>query len=162
MPSELRESLNQAICNEIDAALDRIAHCVGQLTDEQVWQRPPNSLNAVANLLLHLSGNVKQMLADNLTGTPDTRDRPTEFSSRAGTPKAELLHHLTDIVQQAKAAFRSASDERLTRDTRVNTFDLSGLEATVRCVAHFRGHTQEIIHMTRAMLGDKYQFAGAR
>jgi hypothetical protein len=25
-------------------------------------------------------------------------------------------------------------------------------------ISHFRGHTQEIIHMTREMLGEKYKF----
>ena len=65
-------------------------------------------------------------------------------------------------VKRAREAFLGASDERLAEVTRVNTFDLTGISAAVRCVAHFRGHTQEIIHMTREMLGDQYQFAGPR
>jgi hypothetical protein len=162
MPGELRDALNHAICDELDAALGRIAHCVNQLSEEQVWQRPPAGLNAVGNLLLHLAGNVKQMIADNLTGAPDTRNRPAEFAARDATPKAELLRRLTDAVQQAKAAFAAASDERLARVVRVNTFDLTGVAAAVRCAAHLRGHAQEIIHMTRAMLGDAYQFAGPK
>ncbi len=28
-------------------------------------------------------------------------------------------------------------------------------------VPHFRGHTQEIVHMTRLQLGDAYKFAWA-
>ena len=65
-------------------------------------------------------------------------------------------------VQQARTAFLGATDERLAQVSRVNNFDLTGIAAAVRCVSHFRGHTQEIIHMTRELLGDKYQFAGPK
>lgn len=162
MSTELRTALDHAIADELDAALSRIVHCVNQLSEEQIWWRPPQGTNAVGNLLLHLTGNVKQVIADNLTGAPDTRDRPAEFASRDQVPKAELLRRLTEVVQHAKTAFAGASDERLAQVKRVNNFDWTGVQAAVRCVAHFRGHTQEIIHMTRELLGDKYQFAGAK
>ena len=48
--------------------------------------------------------------------------------------------------------------KRLARVTRVNNFDLTGLQAAVRSVAHLRGHAQEIIRATRefvvGMAGD--------
>jgi hypothetical protein len=162
MSTELRSALNDAIRDELDGALSRIEHCVNQLSDEQVWWRPPQGMNAIGNLLLHLAGNVKQVIADNLMGAPDTRDRPAEFAARDAIPKAELLRRLTESVQMAKAAFVDATDERLARVVRVNNFDWTGIQAAVRCVAHFRGHAQEIIHMTRELLGDKYQFAGPK
>jgi Protein of unknown function (DUF1572) len=162
MSSELREALNHAVGDELDAALGRIEHCVNQLSAEQVWLRPPNGLNAVGNLLLHLCGNVKQAITDNLSSAPDTRNRPAEFSSREAIPNAELLQRLTDVIQQAKSAFRAASDQRLAQVVRVNNNDWTGVQAAIRCLAHFRGHTQEIIHMTRTILGDQYQFAGPK
>lgn len=162
MSDSLRSALNAAICDELDAALSRIAHCVNQLSQEQVWWRPPQGMNAIGNLLLHLAGNVQQMLVANLTGAPDTRNRPAEFASREPVAKEELLAKLTAAVQQARTAFQGASDERLAQVARVNNFDLTGIAAAVRCVSHFRGHTQEIIHMTRELLGDKYQFAGPK
>ncbi len=119
-------------------------------------------MNAIGSLLVHLAGNVKQMIADNLMGTPDTRNRPAEFATRETTPKADLLSRLSDAVSLAKSAFIDSTDERLAEVTRVNNNDMTGIQATVRCVAHLRGHTQEIIHMTRELLGDKYQFAGPK
>ena len=41
-------------------------------------------------------------------------------------------------------------------------YDYTGLQAVIRSMAHFRGHTQEIIHITRAILGEKYDYAGPR
>ncbi|MCI0703566.1 MAG: DUF1572 domain-containing protein [Planctomycetia bacterium] len=162
MSDTLRSALNHAISDELDSALSRIAHCVNQLTDEQVWWRPPAGMNAIGNLLLHLAGNVKQMIVSNLGGERDDRNRPAEFATREMIPKAELLRGLTDVATHAKAALAAVSDGRLVEVKRVNNFDLTGLQAVIRSVAHFRGHTQEIIHMTRELLGDKYQFAGPK
>lgn len=160
--SELRTALNHALCDELDAALSRIRHCVDQLSEEQVWHRSPNGLNAVGNLLLHLEGNVTQVITNNLQGLPDTRFRQGEFDAREPVAKAELLRRLTAAVGHAKAAVEAAGDERLAQVVRVNNNDWSGIQAAVRSISHFRGHAQEIIHMTRELLGDAYQFAGPK
>lgn len=162
MAEDLRSALNHALCDELDSALSRIAHCVNQLTEPQVWWRPPEGTNAIGNLILHLTGNVRQMITANLTGAADTRDRPAEFAARDAGPKAALLAALTDAVARAKDAIASASDTRLCEQRRVNTFDWTGIQACVRSISHFRGHTQEIIHITRTILGDRYEFAGPR
>lgn len=162
MAEDLRAALNHAVRDELDAALSRIVHCVGQLTDAQVWSRPPAGTNAVGNLILHLTGNVRQIVANNLTGAPDTRDRPAEFAARDAVPKDALLRALTEAVAEAKSALVGATDEQLVSMRRVNNFDWTGIQAVVRSVAHFRGHAQEIIHITRTILGDGYQFAGPR
>jgi hypothetical protein len=139
-----------------------LAHCVGQLSEEQVWARPGHDLNAIGNLILHLTGNVRQLIVCGVGGEPDDRDRPAEFAARGPIPKAELLRRLSEIVDRAKATVALTNAESLCHVRRVKTNDWTGLQAIVRSVAHFRGHTQEIIHMTRAMLGDRYKFAGQR
>ena len=160
--SDLRSALTFAICDELDSALSRIAHCVNQLSDEQVWWRPRADMNSIANLMLHLTGNVRQIFVSSIGGEADIRDRQAEFDTRKPLPKAELLGALTDTVTRAKAAFAAASADELCRMRQVNKFDWTGMQAAVRCAAHFRGHTQEIIHLTREILGEKYQFAGPR
>jgi hypothetical protein len=37
--------------------------------------------------------------------------------------------------------------------------EVTGVEAAVDSVAHFRGHAQEIVHVTRTLLGERYRFA---
>jgi hypothetical protein len=162
LSTDLRSALNHALCDELDSAFGRIEHCVNQLSEEQVWWRPPHGLNAIGNLLLHLTGNVKQMIADNLAGVTSTRDRPAEFAARDKIPKAELLGKLAAAVRAARDAIGAAGDERLTRVVHFNGNDWTGIQAAVRSVAHFRGHAQEIIHTTREILGDAYQFAGIK
>jgi Protein of unknown function (DUF1572) len=160
--SDLRSALTFAICDELDSALSRIVHCANQLSDEQLWWRPRADMNSIANLILHLTGNVRQLIVINLTDGVDNRDRPAEFAARDILPKAELLGRLTETVIRAKAAFAAASVEDLCRSRQVNKFEWTGLQAVVRSVAHFRGHTQEIIHLTRDILGEMYQYAGPK
>jgi len=160
--NELREALNNALCDELAAALGRIAHCVGQLSDEQVWSRPAPAMNSIGNLMLHLAGNVRQLIVAGVGDDPDIRDRQTEFDARGPIPADELLGNLLLTVKKAREAIVSVPDERLLTMIPIKRYDLNGIEAIVRSVSHFSGHAQEIIHMTRMILAEKYEFAGPR
>lgn len=162
MPDNLREAMNEALCDELAAALGRVAHCVGQLSDEQVWSRSRPDLNSIGNLILHLNGNVRQLILSGVGDQPDDRDRPGEFATRTSIPSDELLGQLVTTVRRAQETIRSASSKALCEAIRVKKYEWTGLQAIVRSIAHFRGHAQEIIHMTRELLGNKYEFAGPR
>ena len=162
MTTDLRNALTHAIGDELDAALSRIAHCLSQLSEEQVWSRERPDMNSVGNLVLHLTGNVGQLIVSGIGGVADTRQRQAEFDARGPVPKATLLAGLTEVVGRAKAAFAAAEDAVLCSPITVGKYDWTGMQAVVRCVAHFRGHAQEIIHMTRALVGEAYQYAGPR
>ncbi|HEV3385243.1 MAG TPA: DUF1572 family protein [Gemmata sp.] len=154
--------LSHAFADELDSALSRIKHCLDQLTDEQIWWRPRSDMNSIGNLVLHLNGNVRQLIISTVGGEPDDRDRPAEFAARNVIPKSVLLEQLGKTIESAKSVISRASLEELCRVRRIREFDWSGLQAIVRSVAHFRGHTQEIIHQTRTILGEQYRFAGQR
>jgi hypothetical protein len=160
--TDLRNALTRAIHDELDAALGRIVHCVSQLTDEQVWSRERADMNSIGNLVLHLTGNVGQLIVSGIGGVADTRQRQAEFDARGPVAKEDLLAGLSAVVGRAKLAFADASEEALCSPIAVGKYDWTGMQAVIRCVAHFRGHAQEIIHMTRALIGEAYQFAGPR
>src|SRR5207248_6245663 len=102
MPDELLSAVTHALAEELNAAFGRVAHCVGQLTDEQLWWRPRPDMNAIGNLVLHLAGNVQQMIVGSVGGAPDTRDRPAEFAARGPVSSDELLGKLLTAVRKAK------------------------------------------------------------
>ncbi len=52
---------------------ERIAACLDHLTNEQVWTKGHANENAIGNLVLHLSGNVRQWIVASLGDAPDTR-----------------------------------------------------------------------------------------
>jgi hypothetical protein len=155
---EVALAVTHAARQRLAEALGKIRHCLDQLTDEQVWWRPHPSQNSIANLLLHLGGNVQQWLVAGLSGAPDQRDRPREFAERDGISKAELLRRLAETVARADAVLAGLDAASLLAPRRIQGFDVNGVEAIFDSVPHFQGHTQEIIYVTRLLLGDAYRF----
>src|SRR5689334_16459965 len=86
VPAAPDEHWVAAVCHaaaaELADALRMIQHCCGQLSDGQIWWRPNESMNSIGNLLLHLTGNLRQWVVSGLGGTADTRNRPAEFAAR--------------------------------------------------------------------------------
>ena len=89
-------------CEELDTALRLINHCVNQLTDDQLWWRPSESMNSTANLLLHLCGNLRQWIVSGAGGTADGRERQKEFDARSSAPKTELRARLAGVCQRSE------------------------------------------------------------
>jgi uncharacterized damage-inducible protein DinB len=156
---ELAAAVGRAADDEMNDALKRIRHCVDQLSDEQVWSRDRPGMNSIGNLILHLCGNVRQWIVAGIGGTADIRDRPAEFAERGPIAKTELLRRLEGIVADATAVLARQTAADWLRTRRIQGYEVTGLAALLNTVPHFRGHTQEIVHMTRQRLGDAYQFA---
>jgi len=142
----------------LDECFRKIAHCLEQLSDDQIWWRPHESLNSIGNLCLHLTGNLRQWVLSGLGGAEDVRHRPAEFAERGPLPREQLLDRLSAVVTEAKGvlAGRTAGDMLAVR--RIQGFDVTGWKGLLHTVPHFQGHTQEIIGLTRQQLGDGYRF----
>src|SRR5215510_2596413 len=158
---ELASVVGTAAAHELDSALNRIKHCLGQLNDEQVWRRSQPSLNSIGNVILHLCGNLRQWIVAGIGGAADMRDRPAEFAERGPIPKADLLRKLDTVVGEAKEVLGKLTARQLLEARRIQGFDVTGLAAIFDSVPHFRGHTQEIVSLTRLQLGDAYKFSWA-
>src|SRR5262249_53880200 len=117
------------------------------------------SLNSIGNRILHLCGNVRQWIVAGLGGAADSRDRPAEFAERSTIPKEELLGRLEAVVGEARAVLARQTGRQLLAAPPIQGFDVTGLAAIFDSLPHFRGHTQEIIHLTRLQLGDAYKLA---
>jgi len=157
-PDDLSKSLTSEAFAELSNAWRKIQHCLAQLDDEQLWNRPNGDLNSTANLLLHLRGNLTQWILSGLGGAPDVRTRPQEFSERGPIPRDELIAGVEATIESVKRVLESLDSAELLRRRRIQGFDVSGTQAIFETVAHFRGHSQEIVHMTRRLLGDSYRF----
>lgn len=158
---ELAALVGAEAAKEMASALSRIKHCLNQLTDEQIWWRPQESMNSIGNLVLHLAGNVRQWIVSGIGGARDVRNRPAEFSERGPFAKAELTKKLDEVVHGAKSILERLKSQQLLAVRRIQGSDMTALAAIWNSVPHFRGHTQEIVHMTRMLLGSAYQFAWA-
>jgi hypothetical protein len=156
--NDVTHEVAQLSCECLDGSMARIRHCISQLSEEQVWWRPQESMNSIGNLVLHLTGNVRQWIVSGIGGAQDIRKRPKEFSERGPIPPDTLLSQLQVVVDDAKNALLGASTESMLSPRRIQGFNVDGFGVLFECIPHFKGHTQEIICLTRMQLGDKYKF----
>ncbi len=136
----------------------RIATCLGRLTEEQVWARGGDNENAVGNLVLHLSGNVRQWIVAGVGGRPDTRDRDAEFDARGGVTTPVLMERLGAAVEDAAAVMTAVTADRLAERITVQKYEVSVLEAIYHVVEHFALHTGQIIFATKMLTGEDLGF----
>jgi hypothetical protein len=113
-------------------------------------QREAESMNSIGNLM-HLCGNVWQWIVAGIGDEKDTRQRPKEFSERGPIPITKLLRRLDEAVANVQKVLVRASASDPMRTRCIQRFDVNGLEAIFDSAPHFRGHTQEIIHITRSI-----------
>jgi hypothetical protein len=134
----------------------RVETCIDKLTPEQIWTRHAENENAIGNLMLHLSGNVRQWILHGVGGEPDHRQRDTEFASRGGLSPAELKVLLRSTVDAACGVIRSA--DRLEERRMIQKYDVTVIEAILHVVEHFSGHTAQIIFITKFLTGEELGF----
>ena len=139
---------------------DRIEECLGRLNEEQIWTRGTENENAVGNLVLHLSGNVRQWIVAGVGGKPDVRDRDGEFAARAGVTAPELAALLRGVVEEAAGMLERLDTGRLMDPLAVQSYDVTILEAVYHVVKHFSGHAGQIIFATKLLSGEDLGFYG--
>src|SRR5436190_20590755 len=93
--------------------LPKLEKCVELLNDEQIWWRANSSSNSIGNLLLHLSGNIRQWIVVGLGGTTDTRDRDAEFAHRDVISGEKLVELLKQTVHEADATLAAFDRDKL-------------------------------------------------
>ena len=129
--------------------LPKIERCVTLLTHEQIWWRANPASNSIGNLLLHLSGNVRQWIVVGLGGAVDSRDRDAEFAQREVIPPDELLTRLRDTVREADQTLDNFDHERLLDQFTIQGLEVSALAAIMHVVEHFSMHTGQIILLAK-------------
>jgi uncharacterized damage-inducible protein DinB len=132
----------------------KIERCLEQLGDDDIWWRPNEASNSIGNLVLHLCGNVTMWLIGGVGGRPFERNRQQEFDERGRIPAAELLGRLRAVIEQADEVLLSLDDRSLMGRRRIQSYDVTVLEAVYHVVEHFGMHTGQIILLSKARTGE--------
>jgi len=136
----------------------RITGVINQLSDEDLNWRPNAECNSITNLILHICGNLRQRYGHNITGEPDTRDRPAEFDTSAQRTKTQLLASMEEAF-----ALVDATLARLPMPVLFDTTDIRGesrsiLDIIASSSAHTAEHLGQIIYIAKIRLGPRYQY----
>ena len=149
--------------DRMDASCRLIRHCANQLDEDQFWWRPRPSHNSVGNLVLHVTGNLRERLLTVVAGEPGVRDRAEEFACRGPIAKETILARLEEVVRECDQLLAALPVPRLLEARSYQginrRFDLHVLSVIFQSLSHLAGHAQEIVFCTRLQVGDSYQFS---
>jgi uncharacterized damage-inducible protein DinB len=127
----------------------QINACIDVLTDEELWWRPHEQTNAVANLVLHLSWSNRYYLEQAIAGRDIARSREAEFSARDGFPKSRLLEiwgHSLGVVEEVLAGLQAGQMTEVTdRTGKPTTYGQILLHVT----HHNAAHMGQIVWITK-------------
>lgn len=131
--------------------LQQILRCAGLLNPAELWSRENEHCNSVGNLILHLTGNVRQWIVGGVDGRPYERDRPAEFAQRGPLPPAEICAALRAATEDAVAIIAGLDAGRLAARHAIQSYSVTALEAVFHVVEHYSFHTGQIVHRTKVL-----------
>jgi hypothetical protein len=132
-----------------------IGRCLDKLSEAQIHHRGAPHENSIANLLLHLEGNMRQWILHGIDDQPDVRRRDHEFSLTPSITSKEARARFAATVHEATTIIAALAPDRLltvidpqpTGTWRHTTI----LEAVSKVVGHVEMHTGQIILLTKQM-----------
>jgi uncharacterized damage-inducible protein DinB len=136
----------------------KIQRCLEVLPADSIWRRDDDASNSIGNLLLHLSGNIRQWIVGGVGGAPDARQRSAEFAAREGDDRAALMERLLATVREADTVLASLNAERLAESRTIQGRDVTVLDAVYHVVEHFSMHTGQIILLAKRFAPGRVQF----
>ena len=131
---------------------------VEALPEDAIWTRVNPQSNSVGNLLLHLTGNVRQWLITGVGGGPDMRQRAAEFAAKDGPKRAELLARLNQTLDEVEPVFNSLTEESLIQPRTIQGREMTVLDAIFSCVEHFAQHLGQIILIAKVHSPEAIRF----
>jgi len=133
-----------------------ISRCVDKLSEEQMWHRGGDHENSIANLLLHLAGNMRQWILHGIDNQQDIRQRDEEFSLVPSVDAAEARTLFNATLEESARVVATLDPERLLTviDPQPNGTwrHTTILEAIFKVVGHLEMHTGQIILLTKQLV----------
>ena len=157
MPDQIADLFLSTSVKHMQLSEESINRCLAKLSDEQMWHREADHENSIANLLLHLEGNVRQWFLHGIDGQPDVRQRDEEFTLSPSRDCNEVRSCFAATLAEARRVIGSLAPERLLEmidpQPTGNWGPMTILQAIYRIVGHLQMHTGQIIVLTKQRVG---------
>lgn len=125
---------------------------IAQLSEEQLHQRPDDSVNNIATLVKHMAGNMLSRFTDFLTtdGEKDWRNRDDEFEDTFDN-RDELLNRWNQGWNCLLTTIMSLKPEDCEAIVYIRNEGHTVLEAIARQLAHYSYHCGQIVSIAKAI-----------
>ncbi|MCB0353524.1 MAG: DUF1572 family protein [Bdellovibrionales bacterium] len=129
-----------------------------QVSDEQFFVRPSPTMNSIALIVKHLTGNLRSRWSDFLEsdGEKPWRERDAEFEIAVDDTRDQLLKRWEEsfrVVFESVEALTLSDLEN--GSVRIRGEELSVVAALARSVTHLAYHVGQIVYLSRLVRGDE-------
>lgn len=130
---------------------------MAQLQDHEFSLRPNEVSNSMAQLVAHLSGNMRSRWTNFLTedGEKPWRNRDQEFEDQL-TSRQEILSSWESGWDTFLGATENLDPADLLRIITVRSEPLTVLDAITRQVAHYSMHIGQMLYLAKIIRGDDW------
>jgi uncharacterized damage-inducible protein DinB len=124
---------------------------LGQLDDEEFFQRPGQHSNSVAAIVKHLAGNLKSRWTDFLTtdGDKPWRDRDAEFVIGPGDTRERLLAAWQEGWDALFRTLAGLGEGDLLKRITIRGEEHTVMQAIHRSLSHSAYHAGQILYVAR-------------
>ncbi len=155
MTAQLSDVFLKASVKRLQLSEDDINRCLDKLSEAQMWHRGADYENSVANLLLHLEGNLRQWFLHGIDGQPDVRERDAEFALEPSMEAREARKRFSATLAECRKVIGALPSERLLEMINPQPAGSWGpmtiVEAILRIVGHLQLHQGQIILLTKQL-----------
>lgn len=132
-----------------EESLTRILKCIDLVSEDELWFSPNKNVNSIANLVLHLAGNITQYIQTTFAKKNDIRERNSEFSAHKSHSKEALKKIITKAINDAVECFDNTTTKELTNQYSVQCFQENGISIAIHVIEHCSYHVGQITQMTK-------------
>ena len=151
LSEDIISEFERRVCGE---SIPRIIKCLDMLNEDQLWYKANDSVNSIANLILHLEGNARQWIISTFEAIPDERVRHKEFEADGSHNKEELRQKLLILKDELKECVGKLNGDDLELVYDVQVYREKGISIIIHVIEHFSYHTGQIAYLTK-LLADK-------
>ena len=130
-----------------------------QVDDSQFFYAPDSESNSLAQLVKHISGNVRSRWTDFLTtdGEKPARDRDQEFVIGPSDTREDLMRRWEAGFSTVDETLQSLSPQDIMRTVYIRSEPHTVLQAINRSLTHVSHHIGQILFLAKTVRGADWQ-----
>lgn len=147
--------LSQELAALFTRDLARLVRQLDALDDARLWQVVPGVTNAAGNLMLHLSGNLREYVGRQLGGVPYVRNRAHEFAAR-DVSRPAIRAELVELAAIVPGVISRMPATRWDDPFPENVLGepLTNRQFVIHLYGHLNYHLGQIDYLRRTLTGD--------
>ncbi|RUS45844.1 DUF1572 family protein [Cohnella sp. AR92] len=149
------DEIKELLIAKFNEILRRTLSVIDQLGDEELNWRPNESSNSIANLIVHVQGNVKERILNGILHRGLTRNRDAEFEELYKS-KDELIEITKETYQTIVDTIGNMPEETWKKTQLVRNKERTNLDMIIQCATHFSEHLGQMMYIGKLIKDKDY------